>query len=112
VPGKHRSGCSQSAVGWNTGPPMEELEKVPKELKGSATLLVEQQYKLTSTPRALVCSCICSRRWPSWPSLGRETPWFCKLYMPQYRGIPGPRSGSEGGGEWGVWRTFEIAFKM
>jgi hypothetical protein len=22
----------------NTGPPMEELEKVPKELKGSATL--------------------------------------------------------------------------
>jgi hypothetical protein len=38
VPGKHRSGCSQSAIGWNTGPGMEELEKVPKELKGSATL--------------------------------------------------------------------------
>jgi hypothetical protein len=37
-PGKHRSGCSQSAIGWNTGPPMEELEKVPKELKGSAIL--------------------------------------------------------------------------
>ena len=36
VPGKYRSGCSQSSVGWNTGPPMEELEKVPKELKGSA----------------------------------------------------------------------------
>jgi hypothetical protein len=35
---KHRSGCSQSAIGWITGPPMEELEKVPKELKGSATL--------------------------------------------------------------------------
>jgi hypothetical protein len=29
---------------------MEELEKVPKELKGSATLQVEQQYELTSTP--------------------------------------------------------------
>jgi hypothetical protein len=28
---------------------MEELEKVPKELKGSVTLLVEQQYELTST---------------------------------------------------------------
>ena len=39
---KHRSGCSQSAIGWITGPPMEELEKIPKELKGSATLLVEQ----------------------------------------------------------------------
>jgi hypothetical protein len=37
-PGKHRSGCSQSSIGWNTEPPMEELEKVPKELKGSATL--------------------------------------------------------------------------
>jgi hypothetical protein len=30
MPGEHRSGCSQSAIGWNTGPPMEELEKVPK----------------------------------------------------------------------------------
>jgi hypothetical protein len=28
----------QSAIGWITGPPMEELEKVAKELKGSATL--------------------------------------------------------------------------
>ena len=28
---------------------MEELEKVPKELKGSATLQVEQLYELTST---------------------------------------------------------------
>jgi hypothetical protein len=37
-PRQHRSGCSQSAIGWITGPPMEELEKVPKELKGSATL--------------------------------------------------------------------------
>jgi hypothetical protein len=26
-----------SCNGWNTGTPMEELEKVPKELKGSAT---------------------------------------------------------------------------
>jgi hypothetical protein len=34
VPGKYRSGCSQSAIGLNTGP----VEKVPKELKGSATL--------------------------------------------------------------------------
>ena len=37
-PSKHISGCSQSAIGWITGPPMEELEKVPKELKRSATL--------------------------------------------------------------------------
>jgi hypothetical protein len=32
---------------------MEDLEKVPKELKGSATLWVEQQYELTSTPELL-----------------------------------------------------------
>jgi hypothetical protein len=32
---------------------MEELEKVAKELKGSATLYVEQQYELTSTPELL-----------------------------------------------------------
>ena len=37
-PSKHRSGCSQSANGWIIGLPMEELEKVAKELKGSATL--------------------------------------------------------------------------
>jgi hypothetical protein len=52
-PSKHISGCSQSAIGWSKGPPVEELEKVPKELKGSATLLVEQHYEITSTPELL-----------------------------------------------------------
>jgi hypothetical protein len=32
--------------------------------------------------------------------LGREVPWYCKLYMPQYRGMPGPRSGSGWVGEY------------
>jgi hypothetical protein len=36
-PSKHRSEYSQSAIGWITGPPMEKLEKVLKELK-AATL--------------------------------------------------------------------------
>jgi hypothetical protein len=101
VPGKYRSGGSQSSIVWNTGTPVEELEKVPKELKETANLWVEQQYELTSTPRAHVFSCICSRRWPSRSSLWREAPWSCKLYMPQYRGMPGPRSGSEWVGEQG-----------
>ena len=52
-PSKHRTGCSQSAIGWVTRPPMEELEKAPKELKGTATLYVEQQYELSSTPELL-----------------------------------------------------------
>jgi hypothetical protein len=35
---KYRGGCSQSAIRENTEPPMEELQNVLKELKGSATL--------------------------------------------------------------------------
>jgi hypothetical protein len=33
-----KKNSSQSAIGWITGPPMEELKKVTKELKGTATL--------------------------------------------------------------------------
>jgi hypothetical protein len=64
-------------------------------------------------PGALVSSCICIKRWPSWPSLEREAHWTCKLYMPQYRGTPGPKRGSGwvGDGGWG-WGTFGIALKM
>jgi hypothetical protein len=78
-------------------------------------MLVLQQYELTSTPRAHVSSYICSRRWPSQPSLGREAPWSCKHCMLQYRGTPGPRSGSGCVGEQGRERVegnFGIAFEM
>ena len=44
------------------------------------TTLWTNQY-----PGARVSSCIYIKRWPSRPSLGREEPWYCKLYMPQYR---------------------------
>jgi hypothetical protein len=30
------------------------------------------------------------------PSVEREAHWTCKLYMLQYRGTPGPKSGSGG----------------
>jgi hypothetical protein len=63
------------------------------------TTLWTNQY-----PRALVSSCICIKRWPSWPSLEREAHWTCKLYMPQDRGTPWPKRGSG----W-VWGTFGIA---
>ena len=33
---------------------MEELQKLPKELKGSETLQKEQQYELTIIPQKLV----------------------------------------------------------
>ena len=66
---------------------MKELEKVPNELKGSATLYVEQQYELTSTPQSSQglnlqaksthggthgSSCICSRGCPCQSSMGGE----------------------------------------
>jgi hypothetical protein len=63
----------------------------------------------------LVSSCICIKRWPSRPSVEREAHWSCKLYMPQYRRMPKPKSGSgwvggSGGGR--VWGTFGIALEM
>ena len=50
-------------------------------------------------PGALDSSCICIKRWPSWPSLEREARWTGKLYMPQYRGTPGPKNGNGWVGE-------------
>jgi hypothetical protein len=40
---------------------MEELEKILKELKGTATLEVEQQYELTSTPELLTLAAYVSK---------------------------------------------------
>jgi hypothetical protein len=96
VPG---SGYSQSSIGWNTGSPVEKLEKAPNGAEGVCNPIVEQQYELTNMSRAHICSCICNRRWPSWQSQGREAPWYCKLYMPHYRGMPGLRSGGGWVGE-------------
>jgi hypothetical protein len=60
-PRKHRSGCSQATIGWITGPPMEDLEKVSKELKRSTTLSMEQHYELTSTPELLTLAAYVSK---------------------------------------------------
>jgi hypothetical protein len=40
---------------------MEELEKIPKELKGSATLWVEQGNELTSTPELFTLAACASK---------------------------------------------------
>ena len=68
--------------------------RAPNEGARKSTQGAKGVYHLTSTPRACVSSCLCSRRWPSQPSLGREAPWSCTLYMPQHRGTAGLRSGS------------------
>jgi len=46
---------------------------------------------------------MCSRGWPSWPSIGGEALGILKIFMPHYRGMPGPGSRSgwfeeQGGG--------------
>jgi hypothetical protein len=40
---------------------MEELEKVPKKLKESATLQIEQHYELTSTQELLTLAAYVSK---------------------------------------------------
>jgi hypothetical protein len=57
---------------------------------------VQQHYELTSTPELLTLAA-----YPIKPSLEREAHWTCKLYMPQYRGTPGPKSENGWVGEWG-----------
>jgi hypothetical protein len=37
VPDKYIGGCSKPYIGRSAGSPMEEIEKVPKGLKGFAT---------------------------------------------------------------------------
>jgi hypothetical protein len=63
---------------------------------------VEQHYELTSIPELLTLAAyvskdgLVSHHW-------KEAHWTCKLYMPQYRGMPGPKKwewvGREVGGE-------------
>jgi hypothetical protein len=57
---------------------------------------VEQQYELTSTPRAHVSSCISSRGWPSWPSMGGEALSFVKIICPSTGECQGPNVGVGG----------------
>jgi hypothetical protein len=86
VPGKYRNGCSQSSIGWNTGPLKKELEKIPKELKGSATLQEDQQYELTSNPQSCVSSCICSIGSHHW----EERPLILRRSYAPVQDLPGP----------------------
>jgi hypothetical protein len=65
--------------------PNEGARELPKELKGSETLYEEQRYELTCTPRARVSSCICSRRWPSRPSVGGEALGLAMIIYPSTR---------------------------
>lgn len=43
---------------------------------------VDQQYQLTTTPQNCVSSCICSRGWPSRPSMGGKALGLAKITCP------------------------------
>ena len=61
---------------------------------------MQQHYELTSTPELLSLAAYVSKdglvghHW-------KEAHWTCKLYMPQYRGMPGPKNGNGWVGKWG-----------
>jgi hypothetical protein len=62
---------------------------------------VEQQYELSSTLELLSLAAYVSKD----GLVGhhcKETHLSCKLYMPQYGGIPGPKRGNGWVGLWGV----------
>ena len=93
---------------------MEELEKVAKELKGSATLQVEQHYELTSTLELLTLAAyvsedgLVSHQWKERP-IDRAN--FICLSTGECQG----QEVGVGGWEswWGsVWGTFGIALEM
>jgi hypothetical protein len=75
---------------------MKELEKVPKELKGSEILYKKQQYELTSTCRVPISSCICNRGCPTWPSMGGEALGLAKILGPSKGECQGQEAGVGG----------------
>jgi hypothetical protein len=90
---------------------MEELEKVSKELKRSATLYVQQHYELTNTPELLTLAAYVSKdglvghHWKERP-IGHAN-FIC----PSTGECQGQKMGMGGYGSVGrVWGTFGIAF--
>jgi hypothetical protein len=85
---------SRSSIRGQVFHPIDDCKHLLLYLPGTGIASQETAISGSFQQHLAVSSCICSRRWPSQVSLGREAPWACKLYMPQYRGTPGPRNGS------------------
>jgi hypothetical protein len=111
----HKSWLSQSAIGWITGPPMEEQEKVTKELRGicnpvgGITIWTNQcPPELMSLAAYVSEDGLVGHQWKE-RTIGHAN--FISLST-------GERQGQEVGvGGWGsecgmVWGTFGIALEM
>jgi hypothetical protein len=87
---------------------MEELEKAPKELKGTATLYVEQQYELSSTPELLSLAAYVSKDGLVGHHCKERSIGLANFICPS----TGEHQGQKGRvGGW-VWGTFGIALEM
>ena len=116
MPDKYRIRCSQSTIGLNTVSRMEELEKVPRELKGFATSQEEQQYETMCTPEVIGTKPpnkeytwrdpwfqpICSRGWSRQSPMGGEALGPVKALCP----IVGECHSGEAGEDVGARNTF------
>jgi hypothetical protein len=92
VSGKYRSGCSLSSIGWSTGSPMKELEKITKKLKicssiGGTTRWTNQ-YPQSSlglnhqSKKGLMALTAYVAEDALVGHNGRRGPWSCEVSMP------------------------------
>ena len=64
------------------GAPNEGARESTQGAKGICNPIGGQQYELTNTLQSYVSSCICSRGWSSWPSMGGEALGLAKIIYP------------------------------
>jgi hypothetical protein len=85
--------------------PNEGARESTQGAKGVRNPMKDQQYELTSTPHPQNCvsSCICSRGWPSRPSMGGEALGLLKIICPSTGDCQGQEAGVGGLGStaWG-----------
>jgi hypothetical protein len=92
---------------------MEELEKIPKKLKGSATLLVEQHYELTTTLELLSLAPYVSKDGLVGHQWKRRTIGLANFICPSTEERQGQKVGVGGYGSWErIWGTLGIALQM
>jgi hypothetical protein len=105
---QYRDRCSQPTIGLSMGSAMEELRERNKGAEricnptGRATLSTNQssqglKHQSRNTHGGNHCSsCICSRGWPCWASVGGEALGHVKTPCPSLRECQGREAGMGG----------------
>jgi hypothetical protein len=77
---RNRIKClKKNSKGWGDG---LVIKRVLAALNIKVECMPDESNCLLKKTRAHVSSCVCSRRWPSWPSLGRETLGLANFICP------------------------------